>query len=64
LSNTNQTPTKLIQPATVSQQSTANLFEQIKKVTEMEKQMASRPSTSLTDMEMIRRLKRLEKFEL
>lgn len=30
----------------------------------MEKQMASRPSTSLTDMEMIRRLKRLEKFEL
>jgi hypothetical protein len=40
------------------------LFEQIKKVTEMEKQMASRPSTSLTDMEMIRRLKRLEKFEL
>ena len=26
--------------------------------------MASRPSTSLADMEMIRRLKRLEKFEL
>lgn len=31
---------------------------------DQEKQMAARASTSLTDMEMIRRLSRLEKFEL
>jgi hypothetical protein len=40
------------------------MLNSIKKVTETEKQMASRSSTSAADMEMIRRLKRLEKFEL
>lgn len=40
------------------------MLNSIKKVAETEKQMAARASTSLADMEMIRRLKRLEKFEL
>ena len=40
------------------------MLNSIKKVAETEKQMAARASTSAADMEMIRRLKRLEKFEL
>lgn len=36
----------------------------MKKVEMAEKQMASQHNTSASDMEMIRRLKRLEKFEL
>jgi hypothetical protein len=44
--------------------STSEMLNSIKKVAETEKQMAARSSTSASDMEMIRRLKRLEKFEL
>jgi hypothetical protein len=40
------------------------MFNPIKKVELAEKQMASQYNTSAADLEMIRRLKRLEKFEL
>lgn len=52
-------------PLTLQQsQSNKHLFNPIKKVEIAEKQMASQHSTSAADMDMIRRLKRLEKFEL
>ena len=61
--NSGVTPTKSAQPvAPIS--STSGMLNSIKKVAETEKQMAARSSTSPADMEMIRRLKRLEKFEL